>query len=171
MRRLGVASDHAGAELKESVLALLRSWTQKGSSVGEVFDYGVPFSPPTPSTDYPDYAEILAINVSAHHIDGGIAICGTGLGMSIVSNKFVGVRAACVWDEYSCRMSREHNDTNILCLGARTLSVEQALQLVEIWLQTPFGGGKHLLRLNKIADLEKRNFLTPPNSQSPAGDS
>ena len=86
--------------------------------------------------------------------DAGIAICGTGIGMSIAANKFLGIRAACPWDKYSCEMARKHNNINVLCLGARTLTPENTLTILETWLTTPFEGDRHEKRLKIISDFE-----------------
>jgi ribose 5-phosphate isomerase B len=150
-KKIGLASDHAGKELKRDILVFLKD---KGF---ELVDYGVPYES-TGRVDYPDFVARLAEDVSNKTLDAGIAICGTGIGMSIVANKFKGVRAASVWDEYSSRMSREHNDANILCLGARTLNYFRALDYVEVWLRTSFAGEQHKTRLEKISKIEKKNL-------------
>jgi ribose 5-phosphate isomerase B len=149
--KVGIASDHAGAELKQLVGDFVRMNNY------EVVDYG-PAVDAKASVDYPDYAAMLATDVSSGKIARGIAICGTGLGMSIAANKFPGVRAALVWDEFSCRMSRSHNDANVLCLGARTLNPHRAIDFVKIWLETKFEEGRHAVRLGKIRQIEQKNF-------------
>lgn len=149
--KIGIASDHAGKELKQ-VLHEFMSLTGN-----EVVDYGVAVTTDA-SVDYPDYAAHLAQDVSTNRIDRGIAICGTGIGMAIVANKFPGVRAAVVWDEFSARMARAHNDANILCLGARAINPHRAVDLAKIWLDTQFEKGRHQDRLLKIRELEKKNF-------------
>lgn len=108
------------------------------------------------SCDYPDYAERVAAAVSAAEVDRGVLICGTGIGMAIAANKYPGVRAAVVWDRFSAEVSRSHNDANILSLGARTLSLQNILDLIRYWLTVPFEGGRHARRVGKIADIEKR---------------
>ena len=152
-RKIGLAADHAGRDLKQMILEFVR---QSGL---EVVDYGV--AGDAAKVDYPDYASLLADDVSKAKLDGGIAICGTGIGMAMVANKFRNVRAACVWDEYSCRMSRAHNDSNLLCVGSRTLNHHRVAELVKIWLTTPFTGEQHEIRLEKIASIEKLNFKSP----------
>jgi len=149
--KLGIAADHAGKELKQLLIDLIRLKNY------EVLDYGVSVETDT-SVDYPDYAELLASELSSQKIDKGILICGTGMGMAMVANKFPGVRAAVVWDEFSTRMSRAHNDSNILCLGARTLNHHRACSLVNLWLDTEFEGDRHKLRLEKIRELEKKHL-------------
>ena len=152
-KKLGIASDHAGKDLKKTVHEFL---VEQGI---EVVDYGVDVQVEQ-SVDYPDYAMQLAGNLSKGLIQGAIAICGTGIGMCITANKFPSVRACSVWDEYSARMSREHNDSNCLCLGSRTLNHYRALDIVKIWVETQFLGDRHQLRLDKIKNIEKENFKT-----------
>ena len=120
-----------------------------------VLDYGVA-ADAAGSVDYPDYADIVASEVCAGRADRGILICGTGIGMCVSANKFPGVRAALVYDEFTTRMSRAHNDSNVLCLGARTINHQRAVDFVKIWLATEFEEGRHRVRLNKIAAIEKR---------------
>ena len=147
--QIGLASDHGGFELKEAVKAYLKS-------IGaEPIDLGT-FS--EDSVDYPDFAAQVAEKVSTGRFERGILICGTGIGMSIAANKFRGVRAALVNDLYSSRFSREHTDANILVMGGRVVGKDVAKEIVRIWLETPFAGGRHQRRLEKIEALEKKNF-------------
>ena len=147
--QIGLASDHGGFELKEAVKGFLKS-------IGaETVDLGT-FS--EDSVDYPEFAAQLAERVSAGKLEKGILICGTGIGMSIVANKFRGVRAALVNDLYSSRFSREHTDANILVMGGRVVGKDVAKEIVRIWLETPFAGGRHQRRLEKIEALERENF-------------
>ncbi len=146
--RIGIASDHGGRVLKEKVSQFLRSIGK------EVVDFGVPLDA-AQSVDYPDYAAILAKEVSQGQIPRGILICGTGIGMSIAANKIPGVRAALVWDDFTARMSRNHNDANVLCLGERVLNHDRALDFVRIWLDSEFEGSRHKARLDKIRALER----------------
>ncbi len=150
-QKIGVASDHAGKELKQMVLDFVKMLGV------EVVDYGVALETDK-SVDYPDYAELVAQDVSAGKIDGAIAICGTGAGMCIAANKYPGTRAVLVVDEYTASMSRAHNNANIICLGARTLNHHRAVDFVKIWLETPFEEGRHQMRLNKIREIEKKTF-------------
>ena len=150
-KRVGIAADHAGRELKRMIVDYL-----KATEVA-VTDYGVDDNQEK-SVDYPDFAELIALNLTKGTIDGGIVICGTGIGMAMVANKFAQVRAAVAWDEYSARLGRSHNDANVLALGARCLNFHRATDLVNIWLTTPFAGERHELRLRKIREIEKRNF-------------
>src|SRR4030065_2037610 len=144
--KIAIASDHGGCDLKEKIVELLK---EKGL---EVTDYGVD-NPE--SVDYPDYGIKVANAVSKGVADMGILSCGTGIGMSIVANKFPNVRAALCSDMFTARMSRLHNDANVLVLGGRTLEKDIALLMVEAWLKTEFEGGRHQRRLDKIRELEK----------------
>src|SRR5690606_14916631 len=108
------------------------------------------------SVDYPDYAEILSSDISSGKLDRGVLICGTGIGMCITANKFPGVRAGLAWDEFSARMSRAHNDANVLCIGARSLNHHRAEGLVNIWRDTEVEGNRHQTRLAKMREIEKR---------------
>jgi len=142
-----IASDHGGLELKATLRDALK---QRGL---EVRDLGTDNHD---SVDYPDFGEKVASAISRGTADKGILICGTGIGMSIVANKFPGVRAALVTDEFMAQMAKEHNNANILVLGGRVLSSEAALKMVALWLDTPFEAGRHQRRLEKIASLEQQ---------------
>ena len=145
--KIAVAADHAGFPLKEKVRRYL---ADKGY---EVTDYGTN-SPD--SVDYPDYAEKVATQVAAKDADFGVLICGTGIGSQIAANRIPGVRACVCHECYSARISRAHNDANLLCLGARVIGVELAKELVRIWLAEPFSGEeRHARRLAKIAALDR----------------
>jgi len=147
--QIGLACDHGGFELKEELKAFLKS-------IGaELIDLGT-FN--EDSVDYPDYGILVAEKISKGELEKGILICGTGIGMSIVANKFPKVRAALANDLYSSRCSREHNDANILIIGGRIVGKELAKEIVKIWLDTPFVGGRHKRRLEKIKALERKNF-------------
>ncbi len=147
--RIGIASDHGGFRLKEELKGFLRS------TGADTFDLGC-FD--ETSTDYPDFGIKVAEKVSQGDLDRGILICGTGIGMSIVANKFPGIRAALANELYSARCSREHNDANVLVLGGRVVGGGLAREIVKVWLETPFLGDRHQRRLDKIAGLEKKNF-------------
>ena len=142
---LVIGSDHGGLELKEAVKAALVS---RGIDSD---DFGTDNSE---SVDYPDFAEKVAGAVSRGDAERGILICGTGIGMSITANKFPGVRAALATDEFMAQMAKEHNNANILVLGGRVLTVELAVKMVNIWLDTAYEGGRHQLRLDKITKVE-----------------
>jgi ribose 5-phosphate isomerase B len=143
--RIAIGSDHRGYHLKEQLVSLLRS---KGH---EVDDEGT--SGPD-SVDYPDFAALVAKKISAKAADRGILICGTGIGMAIAANKFPGVRAAPCSDEVTAEISRRHNNLNVLCLSADMLSPRTVERMVEVWLSTPFEGGRHERRVEKIHELE-----------------
>lgn len=145
--KIAIGSDHAGFELKEKIKKILAE--QKLS----VVDFGCAG---TESVDYPDYAEKVAAAVSQGAARQGILICGTGIGMSIAANKVPGVRAALVHNAFEARMSREHNDANVLVLGGRTLKGEHLAEILHTWLSTSFGGGRHERRIDKIKKMEKK---------------
>jgi ribose 5-phosphate isomerase B len=147
--QIGLACDHGGFELKEELKAFLKSMGLETIDMGSFHE---------DSVDYPDYGILLAEKVSRNELEKGILICGTGIGMSIVANKFAGVRAALVNDLYSARCSREHNDANILVIGGRIIGREVAKEIVKVWLNTSFAGGRHKRRLEKIEALEKERF-------------
>lgn len=151
--RIGIASDHGGKYLKEKLSTYLQ-----GQGV-ELQDFGVAVDCEE-SVDFPDYAAMVARAVSEGQLSRGILVCGTGIGMSITANKFPGVRAALVWDEFTARMSRLHSNSNILCLGERVINHDRALDYLQLWLSTPFEGGRHQRRIDKIHQLEE-NSLSP----------
>ncbi|HID85813.1 MAG TPA: ribose 5-phosphate isomerase B [Anaerolineae bacterium] len=144
--KIAVAADHIGYEHKEAIARFL---TRAGI---EVLDLG-PDSAEIP-VDYPDYARRVAEAVAAGESDLGILVCGTGLGMSIAANKVPGVRAALCHDTFTARRSRQHNDANLLCMGALVVSVPHAREIVEAWLQARYEGGRHAPRLAKISQIE-----------------
>jgi ribose 5-phosphate isomerase B len=142
-----IASDHGGLELKEAIKEFL------GSRDIEARDLGAMNSD---SVDYPDFAEKLALALSKGEADRGILICGTGIGMSIVANKFPGIRAALITDEFTARMSKEHNNANVIVMGGRVLTPDEACKMVDTWMKAVFEGGRHQRRLDKIAQIEQR---------------
>ncbi len=139
--RIIIGSDHAGYPMKERVKAHLQ---KQGVQVEDVGTHG------EESVDYTDFGKKVASKVSDGTLDRGILICGTGLGMSMVANRFRGVRAALANDLFSAIMSRRHNDSNILVMGGRLIGDTLALQVVDTWLETPFEGGRHQRRLEKM---------------------
>ena len=144
--RIALGSDHAGVELKALIIRELDD---------REFDYH-DFGPSTDSpVDYPDYAARVAESVSSGQFDRGILICGTGVGMAIAANKVPGIRAAQVTNSDGARLSREHNNANVLTLGARTTPVIEALKIVDAFLETPVSGGRHQRRIDKIMALEQ----------------
>ncbi len=139
--RIPIASDHAGFELKERLRVSL---AELGYEVQDIGTHG------TASTDYADYAHPLAQEVSSGEAERGILLCGTGLGMSYVANRYPGVRAAVAWTPEIAALARKHNDANILVLPARFVSDEDALEILRAWLNTAFEGGRHTRRVEKI---------------------
>lgn len=148
--RIAIGSDHRGYAVKQKLIELLK---QLGQEVVDVGTNG------TESCDYPDIAGVVGGQVSRHEVDRGILICGTGIGMSIVANKFPGVRAAPCHDDLSAEMSRRHNDLNVLCLSADMLGEKLIDRMVEIWLATEFEGGRHARRVEKIQQVESQHLL------------
>ena len=144
---LVVGSDHGGYELKTAILKLLQTKSVDYTDLG---------TNSSASVDYPDFAAKVAGAVSSGEAQLGILICGTGIGMSISANKFPGVRAALVHDEFTAQMAREHNNANILVMGGRVLTPEKGKKLVEIWLEAEFEGGRHQNRLDKISAIEQK---------------
>lgn len=144
--RIALGADHAGVALKEQVRKRL---DQRGI---EYTDFG---TTTTDSVDYPDYAAQIGRAVASGEFDRGVLVCGTGIGMAIAANKIPGVRAAPVVDESSAALSREHNDANVLALGARVTGAELAIRLLDLFLDTPFAGGRHQRRIDKIAALDQ----------------
>jgi ribose 5-phosphate isomerase B len=139
--RIPIASDHAGFELKERLRAVL---DELGYAVQDIGTHG------PGSTDYPDYAHPLAEEVSRGEVRRGVLLCGTGLGMSYVANRYPGVRAAVAWTPEIAALARKHNDANVLVLPARFVSDEDAIAILRAWLETPFEGGRHERRVEKI---------------------
>jgi ribose 5-phosphate isomerase B len=139
--RIPIASDHAGFELKEHLSKALRALGY------EVDDIGT-HSPA--STDYPDYAHPLAEKVERGEVARGVLLCGTGLGMSYAANRHPGVRAAVAWTPEIAELARKHNDANVLVLPARFVSEEDGVKILTTWLETPFEGGRHQKRVDKI---------------------
>jgi ribose 5-phosphate isomerase B len=147
--KIVIASDHAGFQLKQAILHFLSDENINYEDLG--------VAEPS-SVDYPDFAAAVAESVSDGKADAGILVCGTGLGMSITANKFKGVRAVTIGDVYSARMAKEHNNANVISLGGRTLDPPKAARLVKAWLKASYRGGRHQDRLNKISEIEKKNF-------------
>ena len=149
IRKIILASDHAGFELKEEIKVFL---TQSN----------VPFEDLGPanadSVDYPDYGAKLAATISEDDSLNGIVICGTGIGMSIVVNRFPKVRGTLCSDVYTAKLCRQHNDSNVLIMGGRVVGKGLASEIVQTWLETPFEGGRHSRRLDKIDNIQ--NMLT-----------
>lgn len=141
--KLALAADHGGYLLKEAIKSSLLA------AGHEVDDVGC-FSPE--SVDYPDFADKAVARVIDGRCESAILVCGTGIGMSIVANRHREIRAANCFDVYTAQMSREHNNANVLCLGARVLEEETAVEMVRVWLATPFAGGRHQRRIAKFSN-------------------
>ena len=145
--KVAIGSDHAGFELKEELKVFLE---KKAVTLTDVGTYSLD------SVDYPVYAEKVAQRVAEGFCDFGILICGSGLGMAVAANKLPGIRAVTCLDAYSAKLSREHNDANVLTLGSRLIDYNHAKEIAELWLNTKFLGGRHTRRVQEIADLEKK---------------
>ena len=145
--KIAIGCDHAGFELKEKIKILLKElghdYKDFGTNSGE-------------SVDYPDYALKVAECVASKECDRGILICGSGIGMSMSANKVLGVRAALCSNTEMAKLSREHNDANVLTMGARMIDENTAKEIVKVWLKTEFLGERHLRRVNKMRDIEKK---------------
>lgn len=146
--RIALGSDHGGLELKNTIIDYLN---EKGI---EIKDFGTYTKE---SCDYPKYGELVAEAVATSEYDLGILVCGTGLGISLAANKVKGIRAACVSDVFSAKMSKAHNNANILALGERVVGKGLALEIVEAWLGTEFEGGRHQKRVDLMMEIEDRN--------------
>lgn len=144
--KIVVGADHGGFAAKER---LIRALTQAKYSVSDLGTNS------EDSVDYPDYAVLVGQAVAGKKADRGVLLCGTGIGMAIAANKIPGVRAAVVWNKKTAVLAAEHNDANVLCLGARILSAPTIVRLVKQWLSTSFGGDRHARRINKIRAIEK----------------
>ena len=143
MKKIAFGSDHAGYEMKE---ALKKYLAEKGEY--EIQDFGTDSDA---SCDYPEFAKAVAEAVVDGKAEQGVLICGTGIGMSIAANKVKGIRAAVVGDAFSAQATREHNDANILCMGARVINLDQAKEFLDIFLTTPFSNGEnHIRRIGKL---------------------
>ena len=143
--KIALASDHAGFSEKERLKSLLRELGLEVSDLGTVSEASV---------DYPDYARRVADEVAEGRADQGVLVCGSGTGMAITANKVPGVRAAVAWSEETARLARQHNDANVLAIGARTTPSEEIPKIVRAWFSSKFEGGRHADRLKKISNLE-----------------
>ncbi|MGE8081808.1 ribose 5-phosphate isomerase B [Peribacillus loiseleuriae] len=143
--KVAIASDHGGVNIRQEIINLMKEMNI------EYVDLGCECST---SVDYPDYAVPVAEKVANGEVDRGILICGTGIGMSIAANKVKGIRCALVHDLFSAKVTREHNDTNMLAMGERVIGPGLARAIAEIWLTTPFEGGRHENRVCKITEYE-----------------
>lgn len=148
-----IASDHAGVEMKRRLREDLAS---QGLPVEDLGPSGAE------AVDYPDYAEAVARRIAGGRARCGVLVCGTGIGMTIAANRFPGVRAALLYDEFAARYARLHNDANVAVFGARTMSADDAVARLRIFLSEPFEEGRHSRRVEKIARIERR--LVSPNT-------
>ena len=139
--KIAIASDHGGFELKEKIYKYL---LDKGY---EITNFG---TDSTESCDYPVFAKKVCNAILKENFERGILICGTGIGMSIMANRFKGIRAACLSDKYSAQMTRKHNDSNVLCFGARVIDESLAKEIVDIWLKTEYEAGRHQKRIDML---------------------
>ena len=145
MKKIAIASDHGGYELKNNLIAFL---TNSNLVIND-------FGPTNPdSVDYPDYGVKVVKAILENKVDRGIVICGTGIGMSIVVNRFPGIRGTLCSDLNTAKLCREHNDSNILILGGRVIAKDLAMKIVGIWLNTEFEGGRHQRRIDKINKID-----------------
>jgi RpiB/LacA/LacB family sugar-phosphate isomerase len=144
--KIALASDHAGYSEKERLKPLFRELGLEVEDLGTVSE---------DSVDYPDYARKVAERVASGEAEQGVLVCGSGTGMAIAANKVPGVRAAVAWNEESARLARQHNDANVLSIGARTTPVEQIPSIVRAWFETKFDGGRHAARVAKITEIER----------------
>jgi len=141
-----IGADHAGYELKEKIKEYLLGLSHQVDDMGATS---------LESVDYPDYAEKVALGVSARNYNMGILVCGSGIGMAMAANKIADIRAVNCYDTTSARLSREHNDANVLTLGARLVNFELAKEIVDTWLKTNFIGDRHQRRIDKITIIEQ----------------
>lgn len=146
--KITIGSDHGAVELKEEVKKVLEEF--EGVEVKDVGTFG------TDSVDYPDIAEKVCADVVSGAADRGIVLCGTGIGISISANKIKGIRCALCNEVYSAKMSREHNNANVLAMGGRVIGFGVAAEIVRTWMTTDFAGGRHERRVNKIMALENK---------------
>jgi len=144
--KIAIASDHAGYSQKEAIKPLLRDLGLEVEDLGTV-------SADT-SVDYPDYAARVAMAVANGEVDQGLLVCASGTGMAITANKVPGVRAAVAWSEETARLARQHNDANVLAIGARTTPVAEIPKIIKSWFESSFEGGRHAGRVDKIRRLE-----------------
>jgi ribose 5-phosphate isomerase B len=144
--KIAIGSDHAGFDEKERIKSMLVS---KGYEVSDSGTYS------TDSVDYPDFGRKVGEAVASGEVDQGIVVCGSGIGISIAANKVHGVRAALAWNEETARLARQHNDANVLAIGARTTPPDLIPKIVDAWFEAEFEGGRHQRRVDKMMELER----------------
>jgi len=157
MTVVALGADHAGFPLKED----LKTWLI--SRGHDVVDLGTQSAE---SVDYPDFAVGVGTAIAAGKAARGVLVCGTGIGMAMAANKVPGIRAAACTDAFSARMSREHNDANVLALGARITSRDAAIEILDIWLDAEFAGGRHARRVEKILALDRGREQECPDASA-----
>ncbi|MED3728890.1 ribose 5-phosphate isomerase B [Priestia filamentosa] len=147
--KVAIASDHGGITIRNEIISLMKEMNIEYEDLGCECNTSV---------DYPDYAIPVAEKVTRGEVDRGILICGTGIGMSIAANKVMGIRCALVHDLFSAKATREHNDSNILSMGERVIGPGLAREIAKVWLTTPFEGGRHEKRINKVKIYEEKEL-------------
>ena len=155
--KIAIASDHAGYEQKERLKPLLNELGIQYEDLGTVSEEPV---------DYPEYARKVGEEVAHGHVEQGLLICGSGTGMAIVANKVPGVRAAAAWNEETARLAREHNDANVLALGARVTPPEELPKIVRAWFAAKFAGGRHAQRVEEIKEIEQEELAQAALNQT-----
>lgn len=145
---IAIASDHAGFEMKKLIIEYLNQLGIKCRDFG---------TDSATSCHYPDFASAAAAAVTSGECERGILICGTGVGMSIAANKHKGIRCVVCSEPYSAKMSREHNDTNMLAIGSRVVGIDLAEMIIKTWLEAEYAGGRHQIRIDLISDIEENN--------------
>ena len=148
IKKIALGADHAGFEEKEKLKKTLDELGVKYEDVGT-------FS--TDSVDYPDFAQKVGEKVESGEAEQGILVCGSGIGVAIAANKMHGIRAAQAWNEETARLARQHNDANVLTIGARVIPEEEIPKIIKAWFEADFEGGRHEKRVEKIMNLEKKN--------------
>ena len=148
MEKIIIGCDHGGVELKNEIIVHLN---KRGIEVTDVGTYT------SESCNYPDYAKALCKRIQNGEFERGILVCGTGIGMSMAANKHKGIRAACCSDTFSTRMTRMHNNANVLCLGGRVVGAGLACDMVDLFVDTEFEGGRHQARVDMVMEIEKDN--------------
>lgn len=157
--RIAIGADHRGWTLKNALVQWLSAQGHQVSDEGTQAPHSV---------DYPDYAQKVASKVARGEAERGVLICATGVGMAIAANKVHGIRATTCSDEETARLCRQHNDVNVLCLAGDRLDPSTAQRIVEVWLNTPFEGGRHARRLEKVAQIEQQSCGSGSTGAAPA---
>lgn len=145
--KIAIGCDHGGITLKDSIVNYLE---ERGVQIEDFGTFG------TDSVDYPDFAYKVARSVADGKADKGILMCGTGIGISIAANKVNGIRCALCHNTETAKLTAMHNDSNVLAMGGRVIDADTAVNIVKAWLDTPFEGGRHINRINKISEIEKK---------------